>query len=74
MLMTFLYYKEENIMSSEKMFTVKENQIEQLSHLMQLNHPNIVNPLQIFVERFTITLISEYYNAPSLFPFICKQK
>lgn len=45
MLMTFLYYKEENIMSSEKMFTVKENQIEQLSHLMQLNHPNIVNPL-----------------------------
>jgi hypothetical protein len=56
------------------MFAIKENHIEQLSHLMQLKHPNIVNQLQIFVERFTITLISEYHNAPLLFPFICKQK
>ena len=70
-LLTFLRYQDEDTVVSDSPFYAKENNVENLTKLLRLQHPLIVGFKHIFVEKSQITMISEYVDKPRLLPFIC---
>ena len=69
--MTFLQYNPNRTIVIDSEFAEKENNITKLQDLMRLKHPQISLYRHIFVEKQTITLVSDYIEAPRLFSCIC---
>jgi len=71
---TFMAFRHENIKQFGSPYAAKENNIEQLLNLAQMQHPNIVQVKNVFHERHTLTIVTDYFDTSSLFGFICSQK